>query len=111
MTWLEAFVRRWWALLAAGAVILAAAAVVPSLTGESEKCLTTHGRKLCGDEAKAWCRATAPLIALSAGFNPSAADLRELRRFAPAQAKSLERQAAEHRARIEHYDEVCGAFK
>lgn len=113
MTWVEAFVRRWWPLLAAGAAIAVAAVAVPSLTGEneSERCLTTHGRRLCGDQAKTWCRITSPIAALAGGFNPSRADLEQLRRFAPDQARALERQAAESRAKLARYDEVCAAFK
>ena len=113
MAWAEAFVRRWWPLLAAGTAIAVAAVAVPALTGESksERCLTAHGRKLCGDQAKAWCRITSPIAALAGGFNPSRADLERLRRFAPDQVRDLERQAAENRAKLARYDEVCAAFK
>lgn len=113
MAWAEAFVRRWWPLLAAAAAIAVAAVIVPAVTGEneSERCLTTHRRKLCGDQAKAWCRITSPIAALAGGFNPSRADLEQLRRFAPDQARALERQAAEHRAKLARYDETCAAFK
>jgi len=88
MSWAEAFARRWWGLLLALGAVVALAVIVPAVTGENEKCLTTNGRELCGDDARTWCASTAPLINLA-------------RRA----------QTEEARASVQKYDSVCDQFR
>lgn len=88
MLWAEAFARRWWGLLLALGVIVAVAVIVPAVTGENEKCLTTKGRELCGDEAKAWCASMEPLVSIA-------------RRARTEDA----------RANVQQFDSVCDEFR